>query len=164
MDFLKRIKTYLQTPPHTKADAPTQIRNQDWHYLLTKINTLQHLNQRVLPYLDANIQPYCQVANKVGDKLVMVANNGSVATQLHLQSADLLIKFRQDPLLNNIRHLSCKVQVFTSIAQGQLRHYQPIKMAPLSLQSAETLQQMADSLTDPKLKAIIKKIAAHVEK
>ena len=61
-------------------------------------------------------------------------------------------------------HLSCKVQVFTSIAQRQLRHYQPIKMAPLSLQAAETLQQMADSLTDPKLKAIIKKIAAHVEK
>jgi hypothetical protein len=126
---------------------------------------LEDLNQRVAAYLDKNIAEYCQVANLLGNKLVILAANGSIATQLRFQVSDLLRKFKQDPKLRHILQIESKVHPgFSRHAPQQSTPSKGKKMPPLSAGSAEIMNEFAETLEDPKLKAVMKRIAAHTEK
>lgn len=140
-----------------------QTGNQDLHALLAKVKRLNELNTALTPYLDRNIRDYCQVANIVGQQLILIAANGSIATQVRFQSADLLQKFKQDPILNTIQSIHCKVRPSTTQPTASTSS-QSKKLPPLSLDTANLIQDIAQSIEDPAVRAALEKIAKNTEK
>jgi len=142
-----------------------QSGNSDLSSLLKKVKILDELNKRVATYLDKAIADYCQVANLLGNKLVIIAANGSIATQLRFQVTDLLRKFKQDPHLSHIQQIDAKVHPnFLRQQSRQSLSRQNKSMEPLSTDTAETINKLADTLDDQKLKEVMKRIASHTRK
>lgn len=141
--------------------ADTYLTN-DLHTLLVKVKQLESLNRQLAQYLEPNIAPYCQVANRVGSRLVLVVANGSIATQLRFQTPDLIQKLSHDPLLEGIKEIQCKVRL-TPTPPSRLSHSPTNTLALLSPETAKTIQEMAESLEDPQLKNIMQRIAEHTK-
>ena len=131
-------------------------------FILTKIKTLDTLNRRMTAYLDSSIQPYCQVANMDRNRLTIIAANGSIATQLRFQIPDLLNQFKQDSLLQKIQTIHCKV--LPSLTPLQPSSLPAKKLTSLSLKTAAIIREMAETIEDPTLRAVMEKIARHTNK
>jgi len=148
-----------------KVDDYLQSGNHDLRSLFAKVRVLEDINRKVSAYLDKNIVDYCQVANLLGNRLVILAANGSIATQLRFQITDLLRKFKQDAQLKHIHHIDAKVHPgFTRGPTQQSAPPKGKKMPPLSAATAATIRDFAESLDDPKLKEVMKRIAQHTDK
>lgn len=143
-----------------KANAYLQVDHGDLQGVFTKLRALEELSQAVSPYLDPRIAPFCQVANCAANKLIIIVANGSIATQLRFQSADLIEKFHQHPKLQGIKHIECKVRPTQALAAPACR---PQKVTLLSAETAEIVHRMAQSLTDSRLRTIMEKIAGRVK-
>ena len=125
--------------------------------IFNKIRELETLNTAFKKYIAADYLPYCQVANRLNHDLIILVANGSIATQLRFQTPDLLKQFKQDPILKNISALQFKVRL--PFIPSRLPIKMTAKMALLAPETAEIIDQMAASLVDPKLKAIMQRIA-----
>ena len=146
-----------------KANRYFQSDNKDLQLLFAKIKELDILNQKIAGYLDPNIRKYCQVANFSGNRLTIVVANGSVATQIRFQTNDLLRQFKQDPLLQTIQDIYCKVRP-APISHTAPKVNMPFKkLEDLSPETAEIVWEIAESLEDPKLKEAMQRIAKHVK-
>ena len=137
-----------------------QTDNRDLRAVFAKIKAIAELNTQMQPLLDANLRNYCQVANLIGDRLILVAANGSIATQLRFQTAELLTKFKQHPILHTIHAIHCKVRP-ANLPQSS--HTRPIAMQPLSTSTADIVRDIAKNLSDPKLRAIMERIATRTK-
>lgn len=143
-----------------KSSAYIDTATGDLQFIFTKIKVLQALNSKVATYLDENIAKYCQVANLIGPKLILVAANSSIATLIRLQVHDLLLKFQNDPdlVLQKVKEVHCKIHP-SFIPPASL----PVKTVErLSAETARIVSEIAASLKDPKLKEIMEKIAQRV--
>jgi hypothetical protein len=141
-----------------KAPAFLQSEHQDLKSLFGKIQLITELNTALKPCLDENLRDYCQVANLLGDKLILLAANGSIATQIRFQTIDLLRKFKQNPTLASIRSIQCKVRPTEMPPASKVTAN---KMQGLSAETANLVQDIAKSLSDPRLREIMEKIAKH---
>lgn len=141
-----------------KVNAYLRIESKSLNMIVAKVQELAALNQKLALYLEPEISNYCQVANRQGNRLILIAANGSIATQLRFQGIDLVRKFKKDPVLQKIQEIQCKVRPTDSS-----RFIKPAtkKVPLLSAETAETVKAIADSLSDPKLKEIMQRIAAH---
>ncbi|TAK75634.1 MAG: DUF721 domain-containing protein [Gammaproteobacteria bacterium] len=150
----------MTTPPFKKIAGYLQAQGQELQFVLAKAKKLAELNQQIALLLDPPLREYCQVANLERGRLVILAANGSIATQLHFRLPDLLKRCQQDPALQSIREIHCKVRL------SQMPSTQPADemMKPLSPDTAEAVKEIAQSLDDPRLKAIMEKIASRVAK
>lgn len=153
----------------TPSKAITNLLNTENHdlkFILSKVKVLSEINASVLRYLEGPIASCSQVANLVGNKLTLIAANGSVATQIRFQTHDLIRKFKSDtdPRLQKIEEIQCKVSPI--FAQSLTNPHLALKknMSLLSLATAEIMQAMAMTIDDPKLKAVIERIASRVRK
>lgn len=153
----------MKNPSSKKTDSYLQATDGNLKPILTKVQELEQLTQKILPYLEPNIAMYCQIANLIGSKLVIIVANGSVATQLRFQTTDLLRYFKQDPFLKNILEIQCKVRPPES-AMGRRRTPRPLpKMQSLSPETATIVSDIAESLEDPKLRDVMRRIAKNVK-
>jgi hypothetical protein len=130
--------------------------HRDLGAIFSKVKRLKEINRAVMKYLDANIAPYCQVANKMNKKLTLITANGSVATQLRFQAPDLLRAFKQDPDLNDIIEIQCKVQPLNEPSEPAVKKR---KVKPLSQDAAKAIRETAEAIEDPRLKEIMLRIA-----
>jgi hypothetical protein len=144
----------------TKLNAYFQTENS-LGFLFTKIKELEEWHRRLAKYIDGNMIKSLQVAHCSGDKLVIIASNASIATQIHLQTADLLIKFKHDPYLKSIRRIECKVRL--SMMSIIRKTATPRKIRTFSLETGEIIRKTAASIKDPKLKTIMEKIAGRAK-
>jgi hypothetical protein len=145
-----------------KADSYLAGNNQSLQTIMLKVAQIKQLQQRFLKYIEPNLKAYCQVANCSGTKLVVVVANGSVATQLRFASPDVLRRFKQDAVFKYITQLEIKVR-----PQGQDRvrsATKPTRTLGLSTESAAIVAEVADTITDPKLRAALLKIASYTHK
>lgn len=140
-----------------KANSYLQAESRELHSVFAKIRELDALNRALTTYLDLNLVKYCQVANRIGNKLILLVANGSVATQLRFQTSELLLKFKHDPVLQAIKEIQCKVRPATTQRSATPKPSQP--MLPLSLETAEIVRGIAQSVEDPHVKAALEKIA-----
>lgn len=138
--------------------------HQDLQFILGKVKKLTELSRLVSTFLDPTMLDQCQVANLAGNRLTMLAANGSVATQLRFQTQDLLRKFKQHPLLRAIQHIDCKVSPVSTQPQLPQRDAAPREVQRLSPETAALLQDMAEGLEDVRLKESILNIARHQDK
>lgn len=143
-----------------KATDFLEGKNASMQTILFKVQLLKKLNAQFVKYIDANITEYCQVANRVGSKLIIVAANGSIATQLRFESADLLRKFRADAVLGNITQIEIKVRPTTTYSTPKIKAR---KVAPLSKDTAQLIDDIAESIDDPRLKQAMKRIARYTK-
>ncbi len=133
--------------------------DRDLQYIFKKAAHLKELNARITPLLPANIRPYCQIANINQDTLILLCANASVATQLRFSSPELIKQFNQLSTLSMIKKIEYLVRPVTT----------PPDMTPqenmdlLSKETAQTIQEIADALSDPDLKAVMEKIATRVK-
>lgn len=130
-------------------------------FILQKSQQLLTLNESVKVYLGPNIRPYCQVANLIDNHLIIVVANGSIATQIRFSVPDLLSKFKQNPLLKNIKSIHCKVQPSLNQSYESLKPAQPI-MPLISKESAAIIQEIAQEIKDERLKKSLLRLADNV--
>jgi len=141
-----------------KADLFFHADNSPLHRVFAKIKQLNALNSRLSTFLDENLRKNCQVANLNGHCLVLLVNTGTAATQLRFIIPDLLQKFRLDPELRPIQDIQCKVRPVSSGSSAT----KPLRnVTPLSRQTASIIEEIAESITEPKLKKALLRIAKH---
>lgn len=151
------------TDSSKKANSYLKAESHDLRLVFAKIRELTILNEKVAQYLDPSVVKYCQVANVVGPKLVLLAANGSIATQLRFQLPDLLKKLKADPhpTLQKIQDIQCKVHpTFLPNRQPVVsKNKQPMQKP--SPETARMMHELAESIDDPKLKEVMRRIAGH---
>ena len=143
-----------------KANHFLNDNNHDLQTLLNKIKEIDRLNQKILDYLDPAIAPYCQIANITSHTLILVVANGSIATQLQYQHKDLLQRIKKDPSFAKIQHIQCKVRSYKQTS-SRLTQTLPRKINLLSKETAQFIEESAQSLQDEALRHIMEKIAKH---
>lgn len=149
----------LRDPSSKKVELFLSHESKNLNNILTKVKELDELNQKLAHYLEPNLSKYCQVANRIGNRLVILTANASIATQLRFQGIDLLRKFKQEPILQKIQEIHCKVRPpFEST-----RRFSPKKIPLLSTETAKVIRDIASTLKDAKLKEIMDRIAKHTE-
>lgn len=148
-----------------KANAYLKAENHDLRMVFAKIKELAVLNEKVAQYLEPSIANYCQVANMVGPKLVLLAANGSIATQLRFQLPDLLKKLKADshPALQKTQEIQCKVHPSFLPHKQAMAPKKKRAMQKPSPETARMMHELAESIEDPKLKEVMKRIAGHGE-
>jgi hypothetical protein len=146
------------------VSALLQPNHNDLQTVLSKVKAIQTLNQTIIPLLDDSLQKYCQVANLANGVLVLLTANGSVASQMRYVIPDLLRKLRSNPSLRHIHEIQCKVrpQVSVGVERGAAKR-KPKKVTLLSADTAATLLDMAETIEDPELRAIMQRIAQNTE-
>ena len=141
--------------PHD-AKNPLLILNAaqgDLASLLAKAKHLAALQEAILPLLDPAVRKDCQVANVNGDTLIILAANGSAATQLRFQTPDLLKQFRSHSQLVPFKHIQVKVRPPLAPSQKLPANTPARKMQPLSVKSAQMIRETAAIIDDPELRA-----------
>lgn len=145
--------------PTKKAASLFHSENRDLQAILTKVKLLNELTTAVGNYLDDNLKNYCQVANIVGNQLILIAANGSIATQIRFQSTDLLRKFKAHPSLNAIQSIQCKVRPQNTSVPDAI----PKKLPPLSAKAASLILEAAQYIEDATVRAALEKIAMNTK-
>ncbi len=146
--FTKKAKNYLKS---NQGDLQT---------VFSKIKALEEINKRVQRYLAPELQKYCQVANFTSYRLVILAANGSIATQVRFLTADLLLAFEKDTVLSKFKEIQCKVRPVA--AQGRTARASRA-VTKLSTDTAEIVRDIAESIEDPRLRELLIKISQHKE-
>ncbi|MFK3797606.1 MULTISPECIES: DUF721 domain-containing protein [unclassified Pseudomonas] len=116
---------------------------------------LAHLQRLLESQLQPAAREHCHVASWREGTLVLVVTDGHWATRLRYQQKRLqrqLVAFRE---FANLTRLSLKVQ--PSITRGAVPG-QPRDLSPVA---AEALNEAAEGITDPKLRAALERLAAH---
>jgi len=147
----------------TSKKAPSYLKkaNRELGSILLKVQVLQELEVCLLAYLPVAMRSYCQVANLEKGRLTLMVANGSIATELRFQTHELLMKFKQDPKLQRISEIRCKVR--PPIARSAPAKT-PAPVPLLSPETAQMVQEMAESLTHSPLREVMTKIAHHRKK
>lgn len=131
---------------------------RDLDFVMSKVKRLAEIQTQLAKYLDPQLAAYCQVANMLDQRLTLIVANGSIATQIRFLSNELLKKFKQDPQLRTIQQIDCKVrppQSATARMETPKNKYAPL----LSADSAAVVDEIAETIEDPKLKEVMKRIA-----
>lgn len=148
----------MPKPSSKKANDFIAMDSRELSTVFAKIRLLEDLTRKITPYLDENVRSYCHIANIMSGRLVLIAANGSIATQLRFQTPELLKKFKTDPSLRHIVDIHCKVRPSHNPAPAKKNS----QMAPLTQATAEIVKGMAESIEDPKLREIMERIAGRV--
>ena len=133
--------------------------HQDLKFILSKANLLATIQKELNTILDRQLINYCQVANINQKKLTILVDNASVATVLRYQRVELLNAFKNIEVLQTINDLIIRVRPAPT---KKIPPKPAIKQ--LSEHSAQILQENAQRIENPQLKAALLRIAKHVRK
>lgn len=148
-----------------KAHQYAQTGDGDFS-LFAKLKELEHLNQLMGPLLPAECQGFCQVANVTGRTLILIAANGAIATQIRFLKGEILAQMKQHPTLSLFQDLQCKVRLHAppSAQPRASRTRQKREVETLSPHTAALITDMAESIEDPHLREVMKRIAQRTKK
>jgi hypothetical protein len=147
---------------YKKSDEFFITGNQDLQFILAKVRKLREINKKVMGFIDPTVARFCQVANITGNRMVILVTNSSAATQLRFQTPDILKKIQKDPTLKHIREIQPKMGVpEANPANAQSGNG---KKPQMSAASSEIMRELANSLSDQKLRDIMLKLAEHSKK
>lgn len=124
-----------------------QASNQEMQIIFAKIKLIEELQQRLVASLEPDIAKYCQVANLIDTKLVIIVANGSIATQLRFQTNVLKEKMNFGSSTFNIQTIECKVRPPQPLLPDRLNDKVNSKRKSLSPQAEEFLKDIIDSLS-----------------
>lgn len=145
-----------------KVTALIQSVSHDLQPLFSKIKYLEKLNLELDTLVDPAVRQYCQIANYHNGCLVLLIANASVAMQLRFQKMNLLADLKKRKLFSHVNNIEFKIRPL---------YLQPLRLAPavkrkvprLSVKTAQIIRDAAAGIDDPKLQAIMRKIAEHTD-
>lgn len=141
------------------AGSYIESDTHDLKFIFDKIRALNLIQQKVQAHLDPVLAKYCQVANLAENRLVLLVANGSIATQVRFMTNELLKKFSQDPSLQHVRQIECKVRPIATKVSEKKPAYQ---VQPLTPDTAAIVRELAETIEDTTLREIMLRISEHV--
>jgi len=134
-----------------KADSKTLS------VLLSQLNELQKLQGLFVQYLEPHLAKHCEVARYHQDKLIVITDTGSWATQLQFRIPELLEKLKTHLEFQNIKAICCKIRPKVLRDKKQSTR----QVSKLSQETAELILQMTGNIQDEDLRAVFARIASH---
>lgn len=122
------------------------------------IRWLAKISSWVNQALEPKLRPHIQVANVNQDRLILLTSTGVWATALRFRTPELLEKLRAYPELAHINKIESivrpEVVPHKSPARTQLK---------ISKKTADSLHNIANTISDVNLSRALHKIANHVD-
>lgn len=157
------LKTMSKLPTHSKPiSLVMKSRNSELQDLFQKMYEINRLKKYILPQIDEAFRAYIDVSYDFKQTLILIVANDAIATRLHFQTPELLLRFQKHPYLNKIKKINLKIQSFK---RSKLRKDTPSvnQVARLTEESAKTMHSLAETITHPGLKTIMQRIAKRVK-
>jgi hypothetical protein len=149
-DSSKKLSEYLRTS-HRDLDS-----------VFIKVKELNLLNRQHALYLDPAMREYCQVANLTKDCLIVLVTSGSIAMRLQFTASDILKNLQKDfSSLKDVKTIQYKVRPSQGKPYAQEAVQQ--KIPRLSEKSAKAIREIADSIKDPALQAVMRRLALRIK-
>jgi hypothetical protein len=124
--------------------------------LFLRLQQLKKWNQALRESLDtdAMVADHCQIVNLTDNALIIIADSPLWLTRIRFFIPTLLPKLRAYPCLENIKAMCCKVHP----SYTPHKKHQPRAPQKLSSTAKAKINDIADTITDPKLSAALKKL------
>ncbi|WP_375740071.1 DUF721 domain-containing protein [Pseudomonas boanensis] len=123
--------------------------------LFTEAQRIDHLQQLVASQLQPAAREHCHVASWREGRLLLIVTDGHWATRLRYQQARLLRQLKAFEDFAGLSKIIFKVQPTTG---GSAK---PAAESRLSPTAAESLQATAETVSDPRLRAALERLARH---
>lgn len=144
---------YLSSPARPPAALLRQAR--PLKALLNQAQRLSQLQRLVESQLQPAAREHCHVAAWREGVLLLVLTNGHWATRLRYQQKRLQRQLQVMDAFYGLQRISFKVQ-------PPAFHERPAGPGPaLSGNAAQSLQSIAEGISDPKLRAALERLARH---
>ena len=122
--------------------------------LLERVNNLAEVNRALHSYLAAPLNAHCQLQNIKGQWAVVHVDSSAWATRLRYQIPQLLKFLQSLPGLGQLKEIQIQIR--------PPRHQAPkpkARSAQFSAASAAAVHALAESTSDPKLSAALRRLA-----
>jgi len=116
---------------------------------------LAHLQRLVDSQLQPAAREHCHVASWREGSLLLIVTDGHWATRLRYQQKRLQRQLQAFEVFSGLTRILFKVQPPT-VRQGAVGH-----TMDLSVHAAQTIQETAEGISDPKLRAALERLASH---
>ncbi|MFZ4967815.1 DUF721 domain-containing protein [Pseudomonas sp. Mn2068] len=116
---------------------------------------LAHLQRLVESQLQPAAREHCHVASWREGSLLLIVTDGHWATRLRYQQKRLQRQLQAFDVFIGLNRILFKVQPPT-VQQGAVGH-----TMDLSINAAQTIQETADGISDPNLRAALERLASH---
>lgn len=123
--------------------------------LLGRVQELERLTRLVQSLLPESLRTHCRVASVRGTTLVLQTDSPAWATKLRLSGPSLERALQSA----NVRHIEIKIKPISNPRPLPDRH-----PALMSKNTATLLLQLADTMSDPKLKDALNRLSRHGRK
>lgn len=144
-------------PLPAKAPAALLREAKPLKALFGEARRLDHLQRLVYSQIQPAAREHCHVASWREGSLLLIVTDGHWATRLRYQQRRLLRQLQALEEFSGLTRILFKVQ-----PPDPPRHQ--VGPAPkLSSRSADNIQQTAQGITDPKLRAALERLASHAE-
>lgn len=121
--------------------------------LFNEAQRLAQLQQLLDSQLQPAARPHCRVASWRGGNLLLVLTDAHWATRLRYQQKRLLRQLQMFDEFAGLQHILFKVQ-------PQVERQAPVRTHQLSPAAAETLQEAAEGIANPRLRAALERLAS----
>ncbi len=122
--------------------------------LLTRVQLLARLTRTLHSHLPTSLAQHCQVANLKDGVLVIGVDSPAWAARLRYQLPQLLRHIQADDIVPDLTELRMRIQPAAEIKVGRSRL--PVAM---STDTGVLLSQVAEGITDPDLRAALKRLS-----
>ena len=138
--------------------------NEQLNSLYTHAKNISALNEKLHIHLDPTLNSHCSIANYSAETLVVNADTSAWASKLRYCIPDILDYAKNECGLSKL--ISVRIKV--SPSHGDTTQSDPLsaksnRKAYLSKRSAEFIENVAISITDPALRESILKICKNVK-
>jgi len=108
---------------------------------------------------DQNIMRHCHAIKIEKNSLIVVAESPHWVSKLKYKIPELLPKVKAHKELENIKAITCKSLPYT--AHKKIKKTPSREPLKISSKTADDISEIAETIKDKKLKAILKKIASY---
>ncbi|MGQ7815480.1 DUF721 domain-containing protein [Metapseudomonas furukawaii] len=123
--------------------------------LFTEAQRIDQLQQLLASQLQPAAREHCHVAAWRDGRLLLIVTDGHWATRLRYQQTRLLRQLKAFEAFFGLERIVFKVQPTTGTAKA------PVTEGRLSSTAAESLQATAETVSDPRLRAALERLARH---
>lgn len=144
-------------PLPAKATAALLREARSLHSLLDEAQRLSRLQQLLDELLEPIAREHCRIAVWKEGKLLLIVSDGHWATRLRYQEKRLLRQLQSQAEFSGLQRITIKVR--PPAAPAQAAGHQP----SLSPNAARAIQDSAEAISDPKLRAALERLASHAK-
>ena len=144
-------------PRHNKPLVFSSLINQDSDldrlYQHTKF--LLNLNKYLFNILGEPLNQHCQIANYDNSILTILADSPEWSARLRYNTSNILNRIRTESGLNTLKTIRIKIRPI------EIHTYTNQRKLTLSFAASEFINQVANTITDEKLRSSLRKLAKH---